>query len=179
MVKNVVLTLVAPDRPGLVEKVSGVVAGHEGNWLESRMTRLGGQFAGIVRIVIPPAQQGGLAAALQALNAQGILISVHEDTSPGTVTSPAQIKMLELVGHDRPGIVSQISSALARFRINVEDLQTECSSAAMSGESLFKATAKLAIPPDVDMAKVRETLEDIASDLIVDISLAEVNPERA
>ena len=48
---DLVLTLIGPDRPGLVEAVAEVVAAHGGNWLESRMARLAGKFAGILRIV--------------------------------------------------------------------------------------------------------------------------------
>jgi glycine cleavage system regulatory protein len=58
--------------------------------------------------------------------------------------------------------------------VNVEELQSECSSAAMSGETLFKARAKLSIPQSCDAKRLREQLEKIASDLIVDVSLAEL-----
>ncbi len=45
---DLVLTLIGPDRPGLVEAVAEPIAAHGGNWLESRMAHLAGQFAGIV-----------------------------------------------------------------------------------------------------------------------------------
>ena len=61
--------------------------------------------------------------------------------------------MLEIVGQDRPGIVREISHALASFGINVEELQTECASAAMSGETLFKARARLSLPESCDARK--------------------------
>ena len=48
-----VMTIIGPDRTGLVESVARVVAEHGGNWLESRMCRLGGEFAGILRIELP------------------------------------------------------------------------------------------------------------------------------
>jgi glycine cleavage system regulatory protein len=82
--------------------------------------------------------------------------------------------MLEIVGQDRPGIVRQITHALATFGVNVEELHTECASAAMSGETLFKARAKLGIPASCDVTSLRQTLEKIAADLIVEISLEPV-----
>jgi glycine cleavage system regulatory protein len=85
---------------------------------------------------------------------------------------------LEIVGQDRPGIVRQISHALAMHGVNVEELESDCSSAAMSGETLFKARATLSIPPSCDVTVLRRELEQIASDLIVDISLAELPGER-
>jgi glycine cleavage system regulatory protein len=82
--------------------------------------------------------------------------------------------VLDIVGQDRPGIVREISHALAGFGVNVEELQTECASAAMSGETMFKAHARLSLPDSCDAAQVRQQLERIAADLIVEISLAEL-----
>ncbi len=78
------------------------------------------------------------------------------------------------MGQDRPGIIRQISRTLATFGVNVEELHTECLSAPMSGEALFKAVAKLRLPADRDAAELRKALEKIASDLLVDISFAEL-----
>jgi glycine cleavage system regulatory protein len=173
MVKTMVLTVIGQDRTGLVEMLSGVVAKYGGNWLESRMSRLGGQFAGIVRISFPSEREAEMAGAVAQLLDKGLSVTSHGDISATSAEVPSQIKLLELVGQDRPGIISHISTALAQFNINVEDLQTECSSAAMSGETLFHAKAKLNIPLATDFTKVRSALEAIASDLIVDISLGE------
>ena len=82
--------------------------------------------------------------------------------------------MLEIVGHDRPGIVRQISHTLANHAVNVEELETECASAAMSGETLFKARAHLAIPASTSLPTLRAQLEKIAADLIVDITFNEL-----
>jgi len=49
---SLVLTVIGPDRPGLVESLSQAIAQQEGNWLESRMARMAGQFAGILRVNI-------------------------------------------------------------------------------------------------------------------------------
>jgi glycine cleavage system regulatory protein len=170
-----VMTVIGEDRPGLVESVARVVAEHGGNWLESRMSRLGGQFAGILRVEAPAEKQPALAAALEALRAHGLAVVIHQDQPAPAASSPARLSQLEIVGHDRPGIVSQISRALADYKVNVEDLQTECASAAMTGEPLFTAKARIRIPESVDLAALRQTLEKIAADLIVEISFAPVN----
>jgi glycine cleavage system regulatory protein len=171
MLKLLVLTFIGQDRPGLVELVSGEVARHGGNWLESRMSRLGGQFAGIARVSLPEAQSASITAALHRLSERGLTVSVHPDV-PVPPASGARVNVLELMGQDRPGIVNQLSAALASFGINVEDLETECSSGAMSGETMFRATARLSIPPAVKVEDVRRKLEEIAADLIVDIRLS-------
>ena len=152
------------------DAVARVVSEHDGNWLESRMSRLGGQFAGIVHVELPAEHEAALIRALRGLDSQGLSVVVHTEAAAPEAGGP--VTLLELVGQDQPGIVRQISEALARFRVNVEELETERSSAAMSGELLFKARARLSVPPGCDLAELRATLEKIAADLIVDISLA-------
>ena len=172
MKSTVVMTIIGPDRPGLVDTLAGIVAAHGGNWLESRMSRLGGQFAGILRVEIPAAMEPALTKVLGNLSAKGITVVVQADLPPEPAV-PLRLMKLELVGHDRPGIVRQISHALAAQGVNVEDLETELASAPMSGETLFKARATLHLPAACNIEDLRQDLEKIAADLIVDISLGE------
>jgi glycine cleavage system regulatory protein len=174
---SLVMTMIGPDRPGLVDLVAGVVADHGGNWLESRMSHLGGHFAGILRIQAPADREAELAEALRGLTVQGLSVVVHHDRT-GAAVPPPITAHLEILGQDRPGIVRQISRALADFGVNVEELQTECVSAPMSGEALFKAEAKLHLPPEREASDLRAALERVAADLLVDISFAEVKAVR-
>lgn len=175
MQNALVMTIVGPDRPGLVDSVAKLVVEHKGNWLESRMSRLGGQFAGILRVEVPPGSEADLVAALKRLDSRGLAIVVTPDTTEVPVETPqARFSVLEVVGQDRPGIVSQIARVLAGYGVNVEELHTECASAAMSGETLFRARAKLSIPESCDAGEIRRKLEKIEEDLIVEIKLAEI-----
>jgi glycine cleavage system regulatory protein len=167
-----VMTIISPDRTGLVEAVARAVADHGGNWLESRMCRLGGEFAGILRVEIPAAQKMALLGALQKLQTDGLQITVRED-APVPVPAGKQTR-LEIIGADRPGIVREITSALARAGVNVEEFSSEVASAPMSGETLFKASARLQLPDRCDLAGLKKDLEKIAADLLVDVSLADL-----
>ena len=160
---NIVLTLLGPDRPGLVELVAGVIAAHGGNWLESRMSHLAGKFAGILRAELPPDKVQaalGLKVIAEAASA--------DDKGPGDRSMD-----LELVGLDRPGIVREISQLLASSGVNVEELVTNRSSAPMSGDMLFEARAHVRVPASIDLASLRAGLERLASDLVVDVKLEE------
>jgi glycine cleavage system regulatory protein len=171
-----VMTIIGKDRTGLVESVARLVAEQGGNWLESRMCRLGGEFAGILRIHIAKDKESVLVQSLQGLGAHGLTVVVHPDnTSP----PPQQKKLvsLELVCHDRIGIVLQISSVLARQGINVEELETECTSAPMSGEMLFKAAAKLSLSDSCSLLQLRQELEEVAGNMMIDLSFAEQSPK--
>ncbi len=173
MQHSLVMTIIGRDRPGLVESVASLVADHGGNWLESRMSRLGGQFAGILRVEVPTNNEEKLVAALTALDRKGLSITVQPDTT-AAAPEPNRLQSLDIVGQDRPGIIRQISRALAEQGVNVEELHSECGSAAMSGETLFRAHAKLSSPASCDAGKIRQKLEQIAEDLIVEISLEEI-----
>jgi glycine cleavage system regulatory protein len=175
--KNIplVMTIIGPDRPGLVELLAARVVEHGGNWLESRMGHLGGHFAGILRIHVPEENERALLRALHELQSQGITIVAHSDQPTEEPETQPQAT-LEIVGHDRPGIVREISGVLARHLVNVEELETECVSAPMSGEPLFKARATLHIPGSCDLLQLGNDLEKIAQELMADIKLDAAAP---
>jgi glycine cleavage system regulatory protein len=168
---DLVIVLIGADRPGLVEAVAARVAEQGGNWLESRMARLAGQFAGVLRVEVPDAQVPALEAALRELDARGLRVVVHGGSTP----EPSRQSMdLEVVGQDHPGIVRDISRVLARHGANIEELITDRDSAPQGGGLLFRAKARLHVPAGVSADSLRRDLETIAHDLIVEVALAPV-----
>ena len=167
---DVVVTLLGPDRPGLVEMVAGIIASHGGNWLESRMSRLAGKFAGILRAELPENRVAEALAALAALESRGLKVVAESDARGGAEGTPRTLS-LELIGLDRPGIVREISQLLAANGVNVEELTTNRTSAPMSGDMLFEARAKVHVPGNTNLATLRAGLERLAADLVVEIRL--------
>ncbi|MDH3199914.1 MAG: hypothetical protein OEM15_03370 [Myxococcales bacterium] len=169
--KSLVVTVIGKDRPGLVESVSAAVEAHGGSWVESRMSRLAGQFAGILRVSVPAANVDALTEALEALRSDGLRVVIEH----GFEGSPegGHVILLDLIGSDRPGIVHKVSEALAARGVNVDELDTQCDGAPWSGDTLFKAKARLRAPESLDVDQLRESLEAIASDLMVDITIGE------
>ena len=167
---SLVLTVIGPDRPGIVERLAQTIASHEANWLESRMSHLAGQFAGLLRASVPEENAAALTAALGQLTADGLRVLIEQTASADT-TAERRLLRLELVGNDRPGIVRDISRVLAERGVNVEDLATECNAAPMSGGMLFKATAELQAPRELSLEELHRTLEGLANDLMVEITL--------
>lgn len=170
MQATLVMTVIGPDRTGLVESVAQVVAQHDGNWLESRMCRLDGEFAGLVRVVLPVSRQAALETALAQL--PGLTVVVR-NTAANAAAAPAGLAQLEVIGPDRPGIVREITRALRAQGINVEELTTECRSAPMSGESLFQARARISVPPGVALVPLRQTLEASLAGFSVELGRVE------
>lgn len=167
---SLVLTVLGPDRPGIVEQIAALVADHGGNWVESRMARLAGQFAGILRVEIAADAAVGLTAALTQLHAKGLESIVHADPD-AAAAGAGPVVQLDLIGHDQPGIVRKLTRVLAAHGVNVEELETECLPAANTGQPLFKALAQLRLPADLSREKLRAALEQVAADLVVDVTL--------
>ncbi len=162
------MTILGKDRTGLVESLARLVAEHGGNWLESRMCRLGGEFAGILRVHVPAENRAALEQALA--NASDLRIVVRTD-EPAGAGGESHFALLEVIGPDRPGIVREITHALAALGVNVEELATECSSAPMSGEQLFQARCKLLLPASVTVSALRKSLERAAAEIGVEFTL--------
>lgn len=172
MLANLVMTVIGPDRPGLVQMVAARVADHGGNWLESRMCRLGGQFAGILRVEVAMERRDELINALRTLEVDGLGVVIHAEGGVA-IGSPkgGSLVTVELVGNDRPGILRSVSGVFAAHGVNVEELASERVNAPMDGGVLFKARATLFVPQAVSLPRVRADLERIATDLMVDLKL--------
>lgn len=167
---SLILTLIGPDRPGLVDSVATLVREQNANWLESRMSHLAGHFAGIVRVDVDDQHADSLLQQLEGLEQKGLAIVARRDATPAAEGESSTVRM-ELVGNDRPGIVSEVSRVFAEKQVNVEEFQTECTGAPNSGASLFRATAALRLPTAVSIDELQQALEQIAVDLMVDIKL--------
>lgn len=170
MTTNLVLTVIADDKPGLVGSLSQTIAANSGNWLESSMSRLAGKFAGILRVSVADGQVDKLIEDLNGLSSEIRL--VIEKSQEDISSKKSRMVELNLVGNDRPGIIKEISAAVSALGINVERLNTECVPAPMSSDALFKANALLEVPEGVALDQLQQKLERLADDLIVEIEVA-------
>jgi glycine cleavage system regulatory protein len=167
---SLVLTILGQDRPGLIDSLAQVVAEHGGNWVESRMAHLAGQFAGILRVEVAAEQAEPLTEALKNLAGAGLESVVQRDLAAPVEGLPPLV-LLSLVGQDRPGIIREVSQVLAAHGVNVEELNTKCTNAPNTGQALFRATARLRLPAHISAEALRKALEQVAADMMVDITL--------
>ncbi len=167
MQQHLVISLISDDKPGVVEKLSAAIAENGGNWEDSRMAHLAGKFAGILRVSVPSEACQGLKDALAALAGEGFKLQIEEALA--LATGPQQTVRLKLVGNDRPGIVREISRALAARQINMEQLETGYGSTPWSGEPLFTAECTISVAEEMDLDGLRDELDEIADELGVDI----------
>jgi glycine cleavage system regulatory protein len=165
-----IVTFIGDDRPGLVESLSRVIESNRGNWLESRLSQLGGKFAGLVLVTLPGENGAALEAELKELSTAGLSVRV---TPAGTIPGSKRGRCITLtvIGPDRLGIVREISRALAQREVNVVEMDSEVTSAPMSAESLFSARIDAEIPAHLDLDDLEDSLEEIANQMTLEIEL--------
>lgn len=172
MAVSLVFTVIGPDRPGLVERLAATVTDHDGNWLESRMDVLAGQFAGTVLATVPDDKADALRQILMTLEHEGLRVMV--EAAPGTEPpSEHDPVRLEVFGQDHPGIVRDIARVLAEKAVNISEMETERSLGAMSAEAVFRLHAAIQLPDNLTKDDLREALEVLAGDIMVEVELAE------
>jgi glycine cleavage system regulatory protein len=165
---TLLLTAVGADRTGLVDSLAQRITAAGGNWEESRLARLGGQFAGIVLVTIDDSKSDALIAKLRELEATGLQVTSR--VVPTAATAPAGVKVrLAVTGADRPGIVRDVSRILAERAVNIEELESSVGSAPMSGEAMFVARARLVVPASLELTTLRVALESLGNELMVDL----------
>lgn len=167
-----IMTILGSDRPGLVNSLAETVARHGGNWLECRMTRLAGQFAGIVRVECPHEQVDALLLELQSPSSDpghpGLTVQAVRESVE--TSQPRQTIEVEVVGNDRPGIVRELTAAIATAGANIEELTTNLESAPMSGHPMFRAKGTVSVPESVAIATITTAIEKLGGDLSVDVT---------
>jgi glycine cleavage system regulatory protein len=170
-VKHFILTFIGDDRPGYVSEIAEVVKHNHGNWLESRMVKLGGKFAGLVRIAAPENKITELKQALINLAQNQFTLAIEDldETEPNDNLR----YQLDILGNDRSGIIHEISLALSDNDINLIDVSSNVAPAPMSGIPMFSCTALVEVSPGTALDAVEEQLMEIAADLGLDIQLEE------
>lgn len=169
---TLVITVLGEDRPGLVSSLADVVAAHGGSWGRSQLAQLAGTFAGIVTVDVPGDRAEALARAVGDL--EGLDTTVRSAVGTldgGGGPEEGATFHLDLVGHDQPGIVQQVSGVLAQQGVSVERLDTRVVPAPQAGGSLFEARAVFRAPEDADLMHLRSALEELARELQVDVTL--------
>jgi glycine cleavage system regulatory protein len=167
---SLVLTLIGDDRPGIVEQLADQVMAAGANWEESRMARLAGKFAGILRVSVEADRAQALRSRLAAVSPGLTLVVETAEAEPAPAT---HMLRLDLLGQDHPGIIRDISRVLVQHGVNIEELETDLTSAPMSGEALFRARARVRMPPTLSLDSLRRRLENLAGELMVDLTVDE------
>lgn len=176
MTAHAILTVVGPDRPGLTQALAGAVTEVGGSWLDSHLMRMGGMFVGSVHVELPSPSLGKLEEKLSAIEPHDLRVTVVPVVAEDTESPDDHLLFVELVGQDRPGIVQEVTTALADLKVNIATFESSVENSSWSGARLFRATAELLVPAAVGEDRVREVLEGLSGEIMVDLDAVEDSP---
>lgn len=163
--KQLVLTIIGPDRSGLVDELSSVVLANHGNWLASNLSHLCGHFAGILQLEVAEEHLSSLENDIHAIAELDVRIEAGEELDLNT---GQQLNFI-ITSNDRPGIVQELSSVLRHKGASILHFTSKQQSAPNWGLPLFSAEATVELPAGLNKDDIVEALESITSDLVVDI----------
>jgi glycine cleavage system regulatory protein len=172
MKNQIVLTFTSPDRPGVVEDLTTTVGAHHGNWEESRLARLCGEFAGVALVSVPEDYEAQLLAALRELEPKNIFVDARKSRIEDRVAEGNLVRLV-CTGADHEGIVSGLSRRLALLGINVEQMETSLVPAPTTGTPLFHLSCRLRLPAGKGLDVLEGEVSDLESDLDVQIEIYE------
>ena len=169
---SLVVSIVGADRQGIVSSLAERAQRFGANWAASRMTRLAGEFAGMVHLEVPRENADALANALRDLASSGLQVVVARSDG-ANVASSLRVVELELVGEDRLGIVSNLTKLLAGRGISIESIHTDIVRSGVSGKQTFKVEAHLLVPKSVSVEALQQEVASLAREMMLDIALGE------
>ena len=164
---NYLLTVSGEDQKGLVESLAASIESIGGNWHESRLCRLAGQFAGIVTVAFP-SEPDNPPESVKSLTCQWKPLTHALDEAQQFEQATVRI-----LAADRPGIIKQISHILARHGANVEEVESHVKSAPFSGEQMFEAIYRIRIDTSTVQEHLRDGLESLAEELMCELEYQE------
>ena len=162
---SIILSVIGPDKPGIISDISKIVKNHSGNIEKSRMIRLGDFFTIMVLITVNKNNIENLNNELNNYTDYQITIykleNIFKDVTEYTHT-------IHLNGLDTEGIVYKITNQLAELNINIDELETNIQNAPMSGLTLFSLKARIK-HPELDYNMLIQKMDALASELDVNI----------
>lgn len=168
---HLVLTVVGDDRPGLVNALAEQVSASGGNWERSELAELAGAFAGIVLVSIDDDREADLVAALEGLDGM-LRVTVHGGRLAAAPEPVERSMEVTVLGNDRPGIVRDVTAAIAAHALSIDTFRSRTLDAPMAGGTLFEAIVAFRVPAGADAAPVTAALEELAGEIQVDLTVA-------
>jgi len=179
MKHSLVLTAVGPDRPGLVDELTGFLLQRGANIADSRMVNLRGQFAVIMLVEL-----AGEARAIESLKADlpgvaqkvGLPVTLVPQgagapSGAGAGGGGGMPFSLKVTAMDQPGIVHRVTHLLHQHGANVEDLTTELEEGAYTGTPLFTMRLRMTAPSKLPVRQLRQDLAALCDELNCDFDL--------
>jgi len=171
-VAELVICAVGPDRPGLVDELTGYLLKQGGNIADSRMVNLRGQFALVLLADVPEPRQAEVRQGVVEAGARiGLTVTAAPQRSAAAAAAAGLRYRLKVGAMDQPGIVHRITHLLHSLGANVEDLETRLEAGPHSGTPLFNMELTMSVPAELRLKRLHGELEALCDHLNCDYEL--------
>ena len=172
-----ILSVLGNDRPGIVAAVARTLQLQNCNIENVSQTILQTEFAGIFIVSMPPdlpleVLHDSLREALNAINLQVHVKPLQQELSDFAAGNTEPF-VITTKGPDRIGLVADISEVIARFGVNVTNLQAVFKGGDDPGDNIM--IYEVDIPIDIDRQSFYGSLREKAADLALEISIQHRN----
>ena len=176
------LSAIGHDRPGIVADLAELIYECDCNLEDSSMTILGSEFAVLLLLSGEGMDvERRLSSGCKRLEWEKRLTVFFRplEGDPGSRWEERGAVPMECVvsGVDKAGIVARVARTLAEQEVNITNLHTQARPEPESGTPLFTMRIQMVVPAAVDRRRLRERLEQVASELRVELTLAEGGAE--
>jgi glycine cleavage system transcriptional repressor len=171
MSKNLVISALGNDKPGIVNELSKAVLDQGGNITESRMTVLGGEFAMMLMVTGTQECIDNIVSKLEETGKNLNLTLIAKETQAQESDQKRLPYQITVVSMDHPGIVHNISDFLSSRNLNIEEIDTNTYPAAHTGTPMFSLDMIISVPADNSVRELRDEFITFCDDLNLDASL--------
>ena len=172
MNKYMILCAVGKNRLGIVDDVTTFLLEKNTNIEDSSMITLGGRFSIMCLFSCSSEALENVKDGLENLIKLGLTTALYEAENPELIKSEDRITFtLDVISMDYPGIVQKIVHILKEHNVCINSLDTQTGATPHSGAPLFDLKLKADIPASQTIDRIREELNNIASDLNLDMTL--------
>jgi glycine cleavage system transcriptional repressor len=174
-VRLAILTIAGKDRPGILDEISQYLFERSGNFRESRLVSLGGQFSMLFQVTGTEQAiakiQNDLPLLAGQSRVQAQLNPVEADAQQSIATFPYHFTA---TGKDQAGVVHRISHLMRVLNVNIEDLHVHVENADDPELARFRVDLELAIPRTIPITMLRDYFNHLCGEMQMDWSLREV-----
>ena len=176
MSQLIVISAIGEDRRGTVQDLSQAILDAGGNILESRMTRLGREFAMLVLVSGNWHALGKLEQALKKLETDAGLSISMKQTAKSAAAAERLPYAIDVISLDQQGIVYELSRFLASRDVDISEVSTRGYAAAHTGAPMFAVQMNVGIPASLSIAQLREDFLELSDSLNLDAIIEPIKP---
>jgi len=160
-----ITTIFGEERSGIMKSLAQKTNELGGRWIDSRVSHLGGHFAGIIKIEIATDRAQTLKDFISKLEHVNAEFAECND-----LKHQYQLWSLTFESEDRAGLIDQISQILSEFAIDIDDMESHRYPIVELGKNVLSAYFALRAPLDFNPSSLSEKLQSIDANAGIELN---------